>query len=73
VGRVILEDNMKGRINRFECDTEEELSFFRELKKHQNEHIPSLLLCASEDYECDTKYVGKGMYSLINDIMLLFS
>jgi hypothetical protein len=57
---MLVQSNMKGRIERLECDREEELSFFRELKKRQNEHVPSFLLCASEDYECDTNFVGKG-------------
>lgn len=45
--------NLKG--GRMERD-DQELSLFRELRKRQNEHnIPSLLLCASEEYEyCDT-------------------
>lgn len=69
----MVENNMKGRIGRFECDREEELSFFRELKKRQNEYFPSL--CASEEYECDTNYGGNGMYLFMKLLMiiLLFS
>ncbi|CAI8607433.1 unnamed protein product [Vicia faba] len=58
----MVQNNMKGRIDRFECDREEELSFFRELKKRQNEYFPNL--CASEEYECDTNYGGNGKFSL---------
>lgn len=62
----MVQDNMKGRIERFECDREEELSFFRELKKRQNELNPSLLFGVSEDYECDSNYGVNGNYSSIN-------
>ncbi|CAK8561147.1 unnamed protein product [Lathyrus sativus] len=55
----MVQNNMKGRFDRFECDREEELSFFRELKKRQNEYFPSL--CASEEYECDTNYGANGI------------
>lgn len=51
---------MKGRM---ELDRDEELSFFRELRKKQNEHFPSLLLSASEDYERDPNG-GSGMYAI---------
>ncbi|KAJ1382230.1 hypothetical protein SESBI_44430 [Sesbania bispinosa] len=58
--RVMMQGNMKGHLDR-ERDRDEDLTLFRELRK--NEHIPSLLNCVSEEYECDTNGAS-GKFSL---------
>ncbi|KAL5159507.1 hypothetical protein HKD37_15G043815 [Glycine soja] len=47
---VMKEANMKGRMER-----DEDLTLFRELRKHQNERVSSLFHCVnSEEFECGT-------------------
>ncbi|KAK7314088.1 hypothetical protein VNO77_39298 [Canavalia gladiata] len=58
MGSVMMQGNMKGRMDR-----DEDLTLFRELRKCQNERISSLLHCVSEEFECDTNG-GSGKFSL---------
>ncbi|KAL2581570.1 hypothetical protein GLYMA_15G228000v4 [Glycine max] len=56
---VMKEANMKGRMER-----DEDLTLFRELRKHQNERVSSLFHCVnSEEFECGTN-TDSGNFSL---------
>jgi len=47
---VMKQGNMIGRMER-----DEDLTLFRELRKHQNERVSSLFYCVnSEEFECGT-------------------
>ncbi|ESW05642.1 hypothetical protein PHAVU_011G197200 [Phaseolus vulgaris] len=56
----VRKTKMKSRMER-----DEDLTLFRELRKRQNEHIPSLLHCVnSEEFECATTNDTHGNFSL---------
>lgn len=62
----MMQANIKGRMNQEHDRSDDDLSLFRELRKRQNDHVPSFLIngAASEEYECDTNNGGSvGMYS----------
>jgi len=62
----VRKTKMKSRMER-----DEDLTLFRELRKRQNEHIPSLLHCVnSEEFECATTNDTHGKYSSIIIIVI---
>ncbi|XP_057453564.1 uncharacterized protein LOC130745380 [Lotus japonicus] len=63
----MMQANIKGRMNQEHDRSDDDLSLFRELRKRQNDHVPSFLIngAASEEYECDTNIGGSvGKFSL---------